>query len=138
MADVLTRVGQFVKERYQDDPDELDHVQGVSAMAQTLDDQIVALLHDLVEDSFASWEEVADILGADADRLLPALRLLTRDDEPYANYIERIAASGNVNAINVKTFDLFDHLSPYKRAGLLGTKADRYLAALDRLVRLPA
>jgi hypothetical protein len=138
MADVLTRVGQFVKERYQDDPDELDHVQGVSAMAQTLDDQIVALLHDLVEDAFASWEEVADILGADADRLLPALRLLTRDDEPYANYIERIAASGNLNAINVKTFDLFDHLSPYKRAGLLGTKVDRYLAALDRLVRLPA
>jgi (p)ppGpp synthase/HD superfamily hydrolase len=74
MADLLTRVGQFVKERYQDDPDELNHVRDVSAMAQTLDDQVVALLHDLVEDSFASWEEVADILGTESDRLLPALQ----------------------------------------------------------------
>ena len=131
------RVEQFVQDRYRHDPDELTHVSDVAAMARSADDFVAALLHDLVEDAFASWEEIEALLGDDADRIVPALRLLTRVDETYSAYIESIATSGNIIALNVKTLDLFDHLSPYKRATLSMMKVGRYFSALERLTAVP-
>ena len=124
------RVSAFVQDRYRHDPDELTHVSDVAAMARSYDDFVAALLHDLVEDELASWEEVEALLGDDADRIVPALRLLTRGDEPYSAYIESIAT---IIALHVKTLDLFDHLSPYKRATLAIEKVGRYFSALERL-----
>jgi hypothetical protein len=127
------RVSAFVHDRYRYQPDELTHVSDVAAMARNADDFVAALLHDLVEDALASWEELEALLGDDAGRIVPALRLLTRGDEPYSAYIESIATSGNIIALNVKTLDLFDHLSPYKRATLSIMKVGRYFSALERL-----
>jgi hypothetical protein len=126
-------VEQFVQARYRDHPDEQEHVYDLAAMARSEDDFVVALLHDLVEDEFATWAEIETLLAEDAERLIPALRLLTRGEEPYDDYIESIATSGNIIAMNVKTLDLFDHLSPYKRATLPMKNVIRYFEALERL-----
>ena len=126
-------VEQFVQERYRDHPEEQEHVYNLAAMTKNEDDFVAALLHDLVEDDFATWAELETLLADDADRIIPALRLLTRGEESYGDYIESIATSGNVIAMNVKTLDLFDHLSPYKRATLQFKNVTRYLEALERL-----
>lgn len=123
----------FVQDRYRYHPDQMTHVADVAAMAKTTDDIVAALLHDLVEDRFASWDEIEALLGDTADHIVPALRLLTHGAETYSAYIESIATSGNIIALNVKTLDRFDHLSPYKRATLRAEKVGRYLSALECL-----
>lgn len=54
----------------------------------------VALLHDVIEDT--PW--TGELLRAEGfpEEVVAAVELLTRDEElPYANYLQRLAASGN-------------------------------------------
>lgn len=72
------------------------------------EDEIVAgLLHDVVEDTDWTFN---DLLEAGINpKVVDALRLLTHHkEEPYLDYVQRIADSGNPIAINVKSNDL-DH-----------------------------
>ena len=62
-----------------------------------------------------------------------ALRLLTRGDEHYSEYIERIATSGNRLAIIVKRADLEDNLRPCPSCP--EHLQTRYRKALERLSR---
>ncbi|CAN5510159.1 hypothetical protein BH09CHL1_BH09CHL1_19520 [soil metagenome] len=106
-----------------------EHVQQVSKLATTDAQHATALLHDFVEDAYGTWDEVEAILGGLAESCLPALRLLTRGPEPYEEYIQRIADSGNRLAMSVKALDLIDHLSPNRWHTLKPEKIDRYISA---------
>lgn len=91
-----------------------------------LDAQIVALLHDVLEDS----ETTADDLRAAgfADPVVDAVTRLThRPGEPYADYVVRCAGSPLARA--VKLADLEDNARP-SRALL---RPDRVEPDLDRL-----
>jgi len=68
---------------------------------------VAGLLHDVVEDTDWTFD---DLLQAGiSPEVVDALRLLTHiKDEPYLDYVRRIAASRNRIAINVKSNDL-DH-----------------------------
>lgn len=78
------------------------------AMKGNNENEIVAgLLHDVVEDTDYSFE---DLLAAGiSSEVVNALRLLTHEKgSSYMDYVERIAGSHNPIAINVKCNDL-DH-----------------------------
>ena len=71
----------------------------------------IAVMHDVVEDSALSFEDLR-ALGF-SDRVLSALELLTHsEDLTYDEYIERI--KGNYDAIRVKRKDL-EHNSDITR-----------------------
>lgn len=84
----------------------------VSYYAKSDEERIVALLHDVLEDSAFTEEDIKTRV-TDNPHILEALRLLTRDrSEPYYSYVGRIATSGNPLAIAVKTYDLLDNSDP--------------------------
>lgn len=80
------------------------------------DHQIVALLHDVVEDCPGVTLESLRADGI-TDRQLEAIDAISRrDDEKYADYIRRCAK--NPIAKQVKIADLYDNLSPARQSGL--------------------
>ena len=94
--------------------------------------RVVAALHDVLEDSDLSAADL-EAMGL-TDPELEAVRLMTHGDEPYEEYIERIAtADGEAGELarTVKVGDLRDKLSLVRRGqdDLWG----RYERALKRL-----
>ena len=70
--------------------------------------KVVAFLHDIVEDTPATIEDIEHMFGI---RIAEAVDLLTRKKEDtYFDYIHKIATSGDKLAIEVKLADLADHL----------------------------
>ena len=68
-------------------------------------EKVCALLHDVVEDTDVSYEDLKNI-GYN-DEVLDILRILTKlKGEDYRKYIDRIIDSGNVHAMNIKLADL--------------------------------
>ena len=97
--------------------------------------QIVAVLHDVVEDSPVTLRDLAD-KGFDK-AVVEAVDCLTRRaDEPYADYIKRVAT--NRLAREVKLSDLADNLA--NNRALLPTRdnLDRILRYEDALLVLGA
>lgn len=102
---------------------------------------IVALLHDVLEDTDITEQELLCRFPMKIDEV-EALELLTRKDGmSYDDYIKSIIKSGNEIAIRVKVYDLI-HNSSLERmddAGIAITDKDvrrkeKYLRALDKLL----
>ena len=114
------------------------HVQRVAAMVadDNVQTRIAAWLHDVVEDTDTTLEQLAEA-GYGSD-VVHALRLLTRDRETdtYTDYIDRLARSRNAIAIRVKRADLRDHLSVTPHALNAGLRR-RCELALSRLELAP-
>jgi hypothetical protein len=114
------------------------HPWRVADMAQTRDEYIVALLHDLIEDGLATWASLGSPrLGLTLTQFT-AIRLLTRVDpqlESYEAYIERICQSGDALAMTVKLYDLWDHLHPMNRAGYTRKRINRYTNAIEQITK---
>jgi (p)ppGpp synthase/HD superfamily hydrolase len=85
------------------------HLFSVMDRGKTLDEKIVGILHDLVEDT--SW--TLDDLRAEgfSENIIEAVRCITKitDDEDYDEYITRIKS--NALAIKVKLNDLLDNMN---------------------------
>lgn len=101
--------------------------------------KIVAILHDVVEDSGISFDNIREDLNF-GDDVIDALRLLTRQsNETYSDFIDRIVVSGNIYAIIVKIADIVDNLDPNRvltdRQKAVRLKA-RYELALTKLLPL--
>lgn len=85
------------------------HLLSVSYFMNSLDEKVVAILHDILEDSEITKEELEE-LGYSSD-VLEAIEILTRKEkEEYPKYIERIISSNNLTALNVKLFDLKNNM----------------------------
>ncbi len=115
-------------------PDKLEHSIRVGTLASRQGPAFatVGLLHDMLEDSDVTLDDLRAAGVTDAE--LAAIRLLTRGDESYDEYVETIAKSEDRLAISVKPCDLLDHLDPALNAGLTDVKLNRYLAALPSLI----
>lgn len=94
---------------------------------------LVALLHDSVEDGACTFEDISSA-GLPSSVLL-AVKVITRnpEKETYAEYIERVATSGNKLAIQVKLADL--QVNHARAAGHYAGLKKRYELALVRLGR---
>ena len=91
--------------------DGLPYITHPEAIASNFDDsveKVVAILHDVLEDTDATEEDLRE-LGC-TDDMLEALRLLThRNGVPYMEYVK--AAAANPIARTVKLADLRHNLS---------------------------
>ena len=68
-------------------------------------DKIVALLHDIIEDTDITYEDLLNF-GYPND-YIETLKILTKNKgEYYPDYIERIIKSENVQALSIKLADL--------------------------------
>ena len=129
-VEIAARALAGVKDKF-GDPDLL-HTLRVAASVPP-EARVVAALHDVLEDSDLTAEDLKAAGLGQAE--LEAVLLLTRsDEEPYEEYIERIAAAegeaGRLARV-VKLADLRDNLSRV-RPGMEDFR-ERYEKALERL-----
>lgn len=110
--------------------DILEHAERVMDLVRPFgkDYMTVALLHDIIEDTNTTLEELIKVIPVEiADDIL----VLTRfNNETYFEYISRITRCGK-RATIVKYYDILDHL--HERATLKQTLEKRYLKAKEIL-----
>lgn len=101
---------------------------------QTVEEQIVAVLHDVVEDSEWTLEQLA--AEGFPEHLIAAIdRLTRRSEESYDEFIDRIL--GNELATRVKRYDLEDNMSLTRMTQLTEKDTERlhrYHRAYQRVV----
>lgn len=119
----------------------LSHVIRVAASMRDQKARIVALLHDLVEDTPVTLEDLTleDLTahGFPSDIVDAVATLTKQPDEEYFDYITRVAR--NMTALAVKVADLNDNLLPQRLETLSPLvrleKETRYRKAWYILVR---
>ena len=83
----------------------LDHLHEVSSRVEGEDAKLIGLLHDTLEDTEMTRQELLDC--GYSEHIVSSIEVLTRKKgEDYPVYIERIIASNNEDALNVKLADL--------------------------------
>lgn len=105
-----------------DDPEQLSYV-------------LVGLLHDVLEDTNVTLEELLSFIKL-TDSEIEALKLLTRDNKTaYDEYIDHIIDSNNKIAMMVKMADLYHNsaLNRFEEAGIQVT--DKDVARCDKYNR---
>lgn len=118
--------------------DYIGHPLRVMEAGKTTNEKIVGVLHDVVEDSDWSFEQLAD--EGFSDEIIEALRCLTKlsNIEPYDKFIARVKT--NPLAIAVKINDLSDNMD-IRRLPYLSDKdikrLKRYLKAYKQLTGEP-
>lgn len=90
------------------------------------DYMMVGLLHDIIEDTDTTLDELPEDIRVDISTLT------RRSDEIYFEYINRIKNYGSNRAITVKLYDIKDHLQ--QKDTLSKSLENRYLKARDILM----
>jgi len=93
----------------------------VSQEVKTETQKIIALLHDVLEDTDATYTELKELFGIE---IAHTVLVLTREEgETYEDYIKRVRT--NSDAVAVKIADIADNLSdtPSKNAIIKSAKA---------------
>ncbi len=112
----------------------IGHITRVMNFGTTADEKIVGVMHDLVEDTKWTFEDL-DKEGF-PKHIVEAIRCVTKtsDDENYDDFIERVKA--NLLAVKVKLNDLTDNLD-IKRMPVVTEKdlnrINKYLKAYQTL-----
>jgi (p)ppGpp synthase/HD superfamily hydrolase len=116
----------------------IGHPLRVMALGTTDEEKIVGILHDVVEDSDWTFEQLA-AEGFSAE-IVDALRCVTKlsESEPYDKFIQRVKA--NPLAVKVKINDLMDNMD-IRRLPYLSEKdvkrLRKYLKAYKQLLSEP-
>ena len=113
------------------------HVMRVMTSGRTEDEKIVGVLHDVVEDTDWTFEQLQK--EGFSNHIIDAIRCLskTSDEENYDLFIERI--KGNQLAVKVKLNDLTDNLDVKRIPEVTGKDVERlnkYLKAYRLLAEL--
>jgi len=132
--DEMERVWRFARQAY-GDSHAFAHPTRLAALAQNDDEVAVALLHDVIEDELATFEDVVDLLGGHDDPRTQAVIVLTRDKErnTYEQYVQKVIDSGSRLAVAVKMYDLFDHIMPNRLGNIGPGHVTKYTAAITQL-----
>ena len=109
------------------------HPLAVGMAGENLTEMCVGYLHDVVEDSNITFNDLRE--RGVALKIIRALEVLTHDKSvPYMDYIRNIEASGNKTALKVKMNDLRHNL----HRGTIGghtKQVKKHTEALDYLLR---
>lgn len=130
----IAHAGQFDKGgvEYWKHPVSVMHRLGPDASE---DCKLVALLHDVIEDTGHSAISLRD-LGYPANVIASVERLTKPKGVAYLKYIEELAVSGDQMAIEVKIADNFDNLDPERLSRLPPDKRsgeDKYRRSIEIL-----
>lgn len=110
------------------------HPLSVGLAGTTPDEQCAGFLHDVVEDTDYTFEDLLERGVPTA--VVDVLRLLThKKGTDYMDYVRAIARSGNKTAIAVKTNDLHHNLERGRRGGYTRL-VEKHTAALNELSAL--
>lgn len=94
---------------------------------------LIALCHDLLEDTDVTIEEIKDATCLDEKLVVDTMNLLTkRDNETYVEYIKKLRNSKNPCAYIVKIADMKDHLQQTET--LTDILKEKYWEALPYLL----
>lgn len=115
----------------------IGHPLRVMAMGRDYNERIVGVLHDVVEDTDVTFEELAG--KGFGEEIIEALRCVTKTspDEDYEEFIERCAS--NPLATAVKIHDLTDNMDVRRLKIITDNDVDhlrKYLKAYQRLLPL--
>jgi len=92
------------------------HPLAVALRGRNREEQVAGLLHDVVEDSDITFDDLLQ-RGVD-EKIVDVLRLLTHaKDMAYEDYVKRIVDSGNNIALHVKYNDLQHNLMRGRAGG---------------------
>ena len=130
---VATEAHRGQKDRYGDPF--LLHPLRVMLRCRTEEERIVALLHDVVEKSAWTLDDLKR-QGFSAEVIAAVEDLTKREGEPYLEYITR--ARGGTLAREVKRADLQDHMDAIRERGPTGDASGRmarYRQAMRLLLR---
>lgn len=109
------------------------HPLRVMVSVKTIEEKIVALLHDVVEDSDITIDQLRN--EGFSESTLEAIQLLTRTpDCTYEDYLQRIKS--NCLALEIKKADLYDNLDNSRLSELTSSdykRIDKYKKALTLL-----
>jgi (p)ppGpp synthase/HD superfamily hydrolase len=131
-AEKILAARKFAKEVHEGQSDKAGkeyycHVWRVGDMVEAAggtEAQVLAgYLHDTVEDTDATLEEVEAEFGTEVAELVDALS--RRDGESYNQYLERLCLTAVAKP--VKHADVYDNLSPTRLAKLETSTAERLL-----------
>lgn len=110
--------------------DVLEHAERVMDLVRPFGKEymMVALLHDILEDTETTYEDLLKVLPCD---IVDDIFALTRkSDETYFEYIDRITKSAK-SVIIIKYYDILDHLN--NKETLKPSLKKRYLKAKELL-----
>jgi len=111
---VRLAVDSFYGKKDLDQLPALLHSLEVGRAGETVDERIVGFIHDVVEDTETTFEDL-ERMGY-TRRVIDAVRLCTRDKSvPYEDYLQRIKDSGNPTARKVKLNDLHHNIGRGKK-----------------------
>jgi len=131
---IATKAHQGQKDKY--GQPYILHPTRVMNMGRTIEEKIVGILHDVVEDTEWTFDDLSE-KGFPAE-IMNALHCVTKaNNELYDDYIERCAS--NSLAIAVKIHDLIDNMDVRRMTVVGSTETERlnkYLKAYHRLFPL--
>ncbi len=82
-----------------------NHLLKVYEGVSSYNEKIVALLHDIVEDTNITFDDLKEF-GYSDEIITPLTYLTKKKGEYYSDYIDRIISSNDVHTLNVKLSDL--------------------------------
>lgn len=146
LEELYDRAYNLVSELFKDKKDKsrkpyIEHLIRVSEKMDTTEEKIVALLHDTLEDTFFTEEDLKDF--GFPEFIIESVKLLTKpEDMKYKAYIKSLIKSKNKIALKVKLQDMIDNrdenrlkrIDPFT-AHYLRQKYDKVLPKLTRAVK---
>ena len=114
----------------------INHVTRVMNMGQTDNEKIVGVLHDVIEDTYWTFEDLEK--EGFSKEVIDALKCVTKtsEDEDYEEFITRVKI--NPLAVKVKLNDLTDNLDIKRMPEVLELdlkRLNKYLKAYNELIK---
>ena len=115
----------------------INHVTRVMNMGETDNEKIVGVLHDVIEDTHWTFEDLEK--EGFSNEVIDALKYITKtsEDEDYAEFITRVKI--NPLAVKVKLNDLTDNLDIKRMPLVLESdlkRLNKYLKAYNELLNI--